>query len=243
MEFLLDPSNIVMVLTLSTLEIVLGIDNLVVLAMLLEPLPAKQKKPARKFAVGLALVTRIMLLFSIAWVISLTKPLFTLDILADHASEISAKDLFFIVGGIFLLYKSYSGLMELLGKSEELHITPKKINFWAIIIQAAIIDIIFSLDSVITAVGITEHIGLIVIAMCLTVIVMLFFVGVISDLIEKFPSLKILAITFIALIGIMLISGALGFEIPKSYIYSMMAFGAITEFLNIITTRKINSKK
>lgn len=233
MEFLLDPSNIAMVLTLSALEIVLGIDNLVVLAMLLEPLPAKQKKPARKFAVGLALFTRIALLFSISWVISLTKPLFNIDILPEHASEISVKDLFFITGGLFLLYKAFSGVLELKGLAEETVIKPKKINFWAVIIQAAIIDIVFSLDSVITAVGITEHIGLIVVAMCLTVLAMLFFVGIVSDLIEKFPSLKILAISFIALIGVMLISGTLGFEIPKSYIYSMMGAATFVEILNI----------
>ncbi len=231
MEWLSDPQAWVSLLTLTSLEIVLGIDNIIFISILAGRLPEHQRSRARTLGLLLAMITRILLLLSIAWVISLTEPLF-------YAFEhgVSGRDIILFGGGLFLLGKS----------THEIHATfedqqpsnqPKVLSgFLTTLIQIALLDIIFSLDSVITAVGMADHLPVMILAIVIAVVVMMFAAGPIGDFVERHPTLKMLALSFLILVGVSLVADGLSFHIPKGYIYFAMAFSLGVEILNMRLT-------
>ncbi|MGH6940501.1 TerC family protein [Hypericibacter sp.] len=233
MELLADPQAWLSLVTLTVLEIVLGIDNLVFIAVLVGKLPREQQPLARRLGIGVALGTRLLLLASIAWIAGLTQPAFTLF---DHA--ISWRDLVLILGGLFLIYKSTH---EIHGSLEgEAGGTSAKVQaaFMAVVIQIGILDIVFSLDSVITAVGMAEHFEIMVTAVVLAMIVMLVAAGPVSGFVERHPTVKMLALSFLLLIGTALVADGMGFHIPKGYIYAAMGFSVMVEGLNLLAKRR-----
>jgi predicted tellurium resistance membrane protein TerC len=231
-------------ITLTAMEIVLGIDNVIFLAIVAAKLPEKQQPRARRLGLAVALGTRLLLLFSLTFLMSLTRPLFTLpEMPLFHqmdAREISMRDLVLFVGGLFLIYKSTTEIHEKLeAEDHEASLAPRPTTSFAkVIVQIALIDIIFSLDSVITAIGMVEELWVMVTAMVLAMFVMLAFAGIISDFVAKHPTLKMLALSFLILIGVMLVAQALGQHIDKGYIYFAMAFGVGVEFLNLKLRKK-----
>ena len=231
MEWLTSPEIWVAFLTLTALEIVLGIDNIIFISILVSRLPKAMQPKARVFGLALAMGTRILLLLSITWVMRLTDDLFTVF---EHG--ISGRDLILFFGGLFLLFKStmeiYHGL-EGEEESQEADTGKAARGFMGIIIQIAIIDIVFSLDSVITAVGLVSHVPIMVAAIIISVIVMMLSAGTISEFIDKHPSLKILALSFLICVGTLLIAEAFGVHVPKGYVYFAMAFSLAVEALNI----------
>jgi len=228
-----NPEAWVTLVTLTILEIVLGIDNIIFLTILVAKVPKRLQHRTRLFGLGLAMVTRIMLLLSISWVMRLTQPLF--EVLAHG---FSGRDLILIGGGLFLLYKSIGEIYsETDGKVEHeselsLRETAEK-GVLAIVVQIAIIDIVFSLDSVITAVGLSNDIPVMVLAVVASVLVMMFAAKPIGDLVEKHPSIKLLALAFLVLVGIVLIVDGFGVHLPKGYLYTAMGFSLMVELLNI----------
>ncbi|WP_455212335.1 TerC family protein [Kaarinaea lacus] len=235
-EWVADPQAWVTLATLALLEIVLGIDNIIFITILTSSLPAEQRRKAMTMGLGLAMLSRIGLLFSLAWIMSLTKPMFTV-----WAQEISARDLLLIVGGLFLLAKSTIEIHKSLETESHVQIKSKSSGFFAVLIQIAIIDIIFSLDSVITAVGLARYLSVMVIAIILAVGVMLFAAQAVSGFIDKHPSLKMLALSFLVLIGTALMAEGFDIHVPKGYIYFAMAFSVTVEMLNIRLRRKVAS--
>lgn len=230
----------VALLALTLMEIVLGIDNIVFIAILADRLPEKQQAPARRLGLGAALITRILLLLSISWVLGLTKPLFSLSAmgipeqwLAHEVNEISMRDLILLVGGLFLIGKSVHEIHNKVEGSENAHTAPVAPSFAGVLFQIAILDIIFSLDSVITAVGMAREIWVMIVAVVLAVIVMLIFADTVSGFIRRHPTLKMLALSFLILIGVMLVAEGIGTHIDKGYIYFAMAFAVMVEFLNL----------
>jgi predicted tellurium resistance membrane protein TerC len=238
MEWLADPQVWISLLTLLALEIVLGIDNVIFISILAGRLPANQQKNARNIGLGLALVTRIILLLSISWVIGLTAPLFTLPIPDPAHPElgnlaISGKDLILLSGGLFLIGKSTYEIHHKLEGEEEGHAGAKAASFSGVIIQILILDIVFSLDSVITAVGMVDRIEIMIAAVVIAVAVMLAGAGAISDFVNRHPTVKMLALAFLILIGFTLVVEGIHVHIPKGYIYTAMAFSVLVEFLNL----------
>ncbi len=229
MEWLMNPEIWVAFLTLTALEIVLGIDNIIFISILVSRLPVEQQPKARFFGLALAMVTRIMLLLSISWVMQLTEDLFSV---MGHG--ISGRDLILLFGGLFLLWKSAMEIFHSLeGEEEAASAGGKTYGFMGIIIQIAIIDIVFSLDSVITAVGLVDHVPVMVAAIVISVIVMMLAASTISDFIDKHPSLKILALSFLTVVGTVLVAEAFGVHVPKGYVYFAMAFSLGVEAINI----------
>lgn len=230
MESLLQFDNLIALLTLTILEIVLGIDNIIFISILTGKLPAHEQARGRNIGLAFALLTRIALLFSITWVMSLTKPLFT----AMH-HEISGRDLILILGGMFLLAKSTQEIHNKLEGEEhdEKTRSGSKASFMSIIIQIMILDIVFSLDSVITAVGMSNHIEIMVLAVMIAVGFMMVFAEAISHFVHKHPTIKMLALAFLLLIGVTLIAEGFHNHIPKGYIYFAMAFSVFVEMLNL----------
>ncbi|MDQ3689092.1 MAG: TerC family protein [Chloroflexota bacterium] len=228
-EFLSDPQIWIALLTLTALEIVLGIDNIIFISILAGKLPADQQNRARVVGLGAAMVMRILLLFTISWVIGLTAPFF--EVLG---MEISGRDLILIGGGLFLLGKS---TLEIHGKLEgEEHATgagAKAASFAGVIAQIMLLDIVFSLDSVITAVGMADDLWVMITAVVIAVGVMMLSAGAISNFVNKHPTVKILALSFLLLIGTSLIAEGLEFHIPKGYIYFAMAFSVFVEVINL----------
>jgi predicted tellurium resistance membrane protein TerC len=231
MEWLIDPQIWVSLLTLTALEIVLGIDNIIFISILAGKLPAEQQARARKLGLSLALITRILLLCSITWLMKLTTDLFTLPVLNEG---ISGKDLILLVGGLFLIGKSVVEVHEKL-EGVEGHANPvgRGAQFARVIVQILLLDIVFSLDSVITAVGMADNLGVMITAVIIALVVMLAFAGAISDFVNRHPTLKMLALSFLILIGVTLVGEALGQHIPKGYIYFSMAFAFGVEMLNL----------
>ena len=230
------PEAWIALLTLAVLEIVLGIDNIVFISILVDKLPAKDRPRGRFLGLALAMVTRILLLLSITWVMSLTKPLFTL-----LSQEITGKDLVLIFGGLFLIYKSTKEIHEKLEGDPEGHVRDSVgagAAFGAVLVQIAILDIVFSLDSVITAVGMAQHIGIMVIAVMIAVGFMMIFAGAVSDFVNKHPTVKMLALSFLLMIGTALIGEGLHFHIPKGYVYFAMGFSVFVEMLNLKAKKK-----
>lgn len=228
MEMLSDPQVWLAFGTLTALEIVLGIDNIIFISILVGRLPREQQKRGRLIGLSLAMGTRILLLLSLTWLMKLTYPLFTIA-----GNEISGKDLILIVGGLFLLAKSTMEIHHGLEGVEESVQTVAKASFVSVITQIAIIDIVFSLDSVITAVGMADDVEVMIAAVVVAVLIMMVLSGPISDFVDRHPTIKMLALSFLILIGTALVGEGLGFHIPKGYIYFAMAFSVAVEMLNI----------
>jgi len=233
MEWLSDPSIWIAFATLTVLEIVLGIDNIIFISILAGKLPAEQQGRARIIGLTLALVMRVILLFSLSWVIGLTAPLFTV-----FGEEISGRDLVLIVGGLFLLAKSTHEIHGSL-EGEEGHKSSKVYaSFGAVLVQIALLDIVFSLDSVITAVGMVDRIEIMIAAVVISIAFMMFFAKSIGEFVQKHPTIKMLALAFLLLIGVTLIAEGFDQHIPKGYIYFAMAFSVMVEFLNMKLRKK-----
>jgi len=228
LEWIFEPQYLIALLTLTVLEIVLGIDNIIFISILAGKLPVVKRKKARIIGLALAMITRIALLFSLTWIMRLTNPLFNI-----LSQEISWRDLILIFGGLFLLAKSTHEIHDKLEGEEgkaSIKIIP---SFNAVIIQIILLDIIFSLDSVITAVGMVDKLMVMVIAVVIAVIFMMWFSGKISDFVEDHPTIKMLALSFLLLIGVTLITEGFDQHIPKGYIYFAMAFSVFVEMLNL----------
>ncbi len=238
MDWLFNPEAWIALLTLTALEIVLGIDNIIFISILVGRLPARQRGKGRVLGLGLAMLTRIMLLLSLSWVMKLTAPLFTV-----LAQEISGRDIILICGGLFLIWKSTMEIHQSLEGAEEERSAKVYAGFAATLIQIAVIDIIFSLDSVITAVGLANQVAVMIIAIVLAVIVMMFASRAIGEFVERHPTVKVLALSFLVLIGVALIAEGFDLHIPKGYIYFAMAFSVIVEMLNIRMRKKAKPVK
>ncbi|MGV1100396.1 TerC family protein [Thiovibrio sp. JS02] len=228
MHWLTDPQAWLALATLTALEIVLGIDNIIFITILTGRLPEQQRGRGRSLGLALAMLTRIGLLLSLAWVMNLTEPLLTL-----LGKEISGRDLILLGGGLFLLAKSTHEIHTSLEGVEEVQQARPLASFAGVLIQIALIDIIFSLDSVITAVGLARHLPVMILAIVISVGVMLFAAGPVGDFVEKHPTLKMLALSFLLLIGFTLMGEGFGLHIPKGYIYFAMAFSVGVEMLNL----------
>lgn len=229
---------IVPLLTLTAMEIVLGIDNVVFLAIVVGKLPKQQQKLARQVGLGLALGMRILLLLGIKWIMGLTETLFELPALfgimeRPAARAISAKDLILIVGGLFLIGKSTFEIHERLEGPEEKPMAKAAANFGLALVQIVMLDLIFSLDSVITAVGMARDVWVMIVAMIIAVGVMLVFAGTIGDFVHRHPTMKILALSFLILIGVMLVAEGFDQHIDRGYIYFAMAFSLVVELINL----------
>ncbi len=232
MELLTDPDTWIALITLTTLEVVLGIDNIVFISILAGKLPVEQRERARQVGLLAAMGMRILLLLAIGWVVGLTEPLFSIA-----GRDISGRDIILIGGGLFLLAKA---TWEIHGRLEgEEHATNVKAasSFGSVIVQIMLLDIVFSLDSVITAVGMTNQLPVMIAAVVIAVLVMLVASGKVSELIERHPTLKMLALSFLLLIGVVLVAEGLGQHVERGYIYFAMGFSVLVEFLNIRSSR------
>ena len=239
MELLSDPQVWLAFLTLTALEIVLGIDNIIFISILVGRLPKAVQQRGRTIGLALAMLTRILLLLSITWVMSLQA-----ELLAISGRGFSGRDLILIGGGLFLLAKSTLEIHTGLEGAEEEHRESKgRATFTSVILQIAIIDIVFSLDSVITAVGMVDHVEVMIAAVIVAVVVMMFLAGPIGDFVDRHPTIKMLALSFLILIGTALVGEGVGFHIPKGYIYFAMAFSVAVEMLNIRVRKRLEPVK
>ena len=228
MEQLLTPENLIALLTLTVLEIVLGIDNIIFISILVNKLPESKRALARNLGLGLAMGTRILLLFSISFILSFTVPLFAV---MNH--EISGRDLVLLAGGLFLIWKStFEVHSSLEGEEHEVKVKGKD-ALMAILFQIMMLDIIFSIDSVITAVGMVESLTVMTTAIMIAVIIMMFAAKSIGEFVEAHPTVKMLALSFLIMVGVMLIAESLDFHIPRGYVYFSLAFSVAVEMLNI----------
>lgn len=228
-EWIADPEAWVSLATLAALEIVLGIDNIIFISILVGRLPERQRQSGRILGLALAMLTRILLLMSLAWMMKLTAPLFTV-----FNQEISGRDLILLIGGLFLIIKSSGEIKEAINHQEHHNSESKnKVSYLGVLIQIAVLDIVFSLDSVITAVGMASHLPVMILAIIIAVGVMMFAAKPIGDFVDTHPTLKILALAFLVLVGISLIAESLDIHIPKGYIYFAMGFSVVVEILNI----------
>jgi predicted tellurium resistance membrane protein TerC len=233
-EWLSDPAGWTALLTLTALEIILGIDNIIFISILSDRLPPNQRNSARTTGLLLAMFMRIGLLFSIGWMLGLTAPLFSL---LGHA--FTGRDLILIAGGLFLIYKSTTEIHAKLEGEEHVRETGgRPVSFASVIAQILLLDIVFSLDSVITAIGMTSNIMIAVVAVVISVGIMLFAARPLSEFVSRHPTIKILALSFLLLLGMTLVAEGFGQHIPKGYIYFAMAFSLFVEFLNLRLRRK-----
>ncbi len=228
MEWLTDPQVWMALVTLTALEIVLGIDNIIFISIQASKLPAHEQKKARQVGLALAMFIRVALLFSLSWLMGLTAPLFSV-----LGNEISGRDLILISGGLFLLWKSTMEIHEKLEGEEVVAAARVGATFSAVIVQILLLDVVFSLDSIITALGMANKLGIMIAAVVIAVGFMMFFAGKISDFVDKHPTIKMLALSFLLLIGVALIGDGLDMHIPKGYIYFAMAFSVLVEMLNL----------
>ena len=229
-DWIADPNAWVALATLTALEIVLGIDNIIFLSILVGRLPPARRNVARRLGLALAMGTRIALLLSLTWIMRLTEPLFTLW------QEISGRDLILIAGGLFLLWKSVHEIHNALEGEDsggERTVAPAAAGFASILVQIAVIDIVFSLDSVITAVGLADQVAVMVLAIVISVGVMMFAARPIGEFVEAHPTIKMLALAFLVLVGVTLMSEGFDVHVPKGYIYFALAFSVAVEMLNI----------
>ena len=228
MEEILSVSGLISFLSLTLMEIVLGIDNIVFISILVARLPAEQQPKGRFIGIGLALLVRIMLLFAISWLVTATTPLFTI-----LGMPFSVRDLILIAGGLFLLYKSTTEIHHKLEGAEESNKEVKAVSFSSVITQIILLDIVFSFDSILTAIGLVDNIWIMIVAVVISMGVMLLAAKSISDFIEKHPTVKMLALSFLLLIGVMLVLEGFEVHIPKFAIYFAIFFSLFVEFLNI----------
>lgn len=228
MDALLSVNALIPFLTLFALELILGVDNVIFISILSSRLPPNQQKKARTVGLSLAVLTRIALLLSLSWVISLTAPLFSV-----FNEEISGRDLILLIGGLFLIAKSTHEIHQKLEAEEEVTQAKAHSNFASVIIQILILDVVFSLDSVITAVGMVKHISIMIAAVIASTFVMILSASAISGFVDRHPTIKMLALSFLILIGVTLIAEGLDQHISKGYIYFAMGFSLFVETLNI----------
>lgn len=239
MEWLTNPEIWIAFFTLTALEIVLGIDNIIFISILVSRLPLHQQAKGRIIGLSLAMGTRILLLLSITWIMRLTNNLF---VVLEHV--VSGRDLILFFGGLFLLFKSTIEIWHSVeGEAEAEHGSSVKAGFVSVILQIAVIDIIFSLDSVITAVGLVQHVPVMIAAIIISIAVMMLAASTISNFINKHPSLKVLALSFLIVVGTLLIAEAFGVHVPKGYIYFAMAFSLGVEALNIKMRNAMKNKR
>jgi predicted tellurium resistance membrane protein TerC len=227
MEWLLDPQIWIALLTLTALEIVLGIDNIVFISILSGGLPANSQRRARLWGLGLAMIMRVLLLLSLSWIMRLTTPLFSIV-----NFDVSGRALILIGGGLFLIAKSTREIHHKLEDDDRVA-GQAAASFSGVLVQIVLLDIVFSLDSVITAVGMVDEIGVMIAAVMIAVGTMMIFAGRISRFLERYPTFKMLALSFLLLIGVNLIGDGLGFHIPKGYTYFAMGFSVLVEMLNL----------
>jgi predicted tellurium resistance membrane protein TerC len=228
MEWINDPQAWIALLTLTLLEIVLGIDNVIFISILSGKLPGPQQKKARNIGLAAAMIMRILLLLSLAWIVKLTAPLFTV-----MGVEISGRDLILLVGGLFLMAKATHEIHDKLEGPEGEAVVRTAPSLRSVIVQIMLLDIVFSLDSVITAVGMAQHLAVMITAVVISVGIMLFAAGSISAFVDRHPTVKMLALSFLLLIGMALIAEGFDVHIPKGYIYFAMGFSVFVELLNI----------
>lgn len=240
MEWLSNPEIWISLITLTVLEIVLGIDNIIFISIMASKLPESSQKKARQVGLALAMITRVLLLLSLTWIMTLTTPLFNMaEWIGLTEGEwyeklsVSGRDLILIIGGLFLIYKSTREIHEKLEGDEHAVQTKAVVTFTGVIIQILLLDVVFSLDSVITAVGMADHIGVMIAAVVIAVGVMMLSAGGISDFVNKHPTVKMLALSFLLLIGVSLLAEGFEQHIPKGYIYFAMAFSVLVEMLNL----------
>jgi len=249
-SWLSDPNAWAALATLTLLEIVLGIDNIIFLSILVDRLPAHQRKTGRIFGLGLAMITRLMLLATIKWIMGLKSVIFSIPIapafwkMTPHVAEhsgmlgITGKGLILLLGGFFLIWKSTKEIHQSMEEAGDAEISVRGNSFFAVLIQIAIIDIVFSLDSVITAAGMADDLMVMALAVIISVGIMMFASGPISEFVSRHPTVKMLALAFLIMIGTALVAEGLHFEVPKGYIYFAMAFSLAVEMLNIKTRAK-----
>lgn len=238
-SWIYSPSAWAALITLTLLEIVLGIDNIIFIAILVTRLPESQRDKARVMGLVFAMLTRILLLISIFWIMKLVEPLFSV-----FGVEISGKDLILIGGGLFLIWKSTREIHTQMQHEEHNMIQSRsKVGFFGILVQIAILDIVFSLDSVITAVGMADHLFIMIIAVIIAVIIMMIASKYIAKFVDDNPTIKILALAFLILVGVTLIAEGLDFHISKGYIYFAMAFSLSVESINIYISKKSRNNK
>lgn len=233
MDPLFSIHSIIPFLTLFALELVLGIDNIIFISIISDRLPVSQRRNARTIGLSLAILTRIALLFSLSWVMNLTSPLFTI-----FSQEISGRDLILILGGLFLIAKSTHEIHQKLEGGEEEQAKKKISSFLSVLVQILLLDIVFSLDSVITAVGMVNDLPIMVAAIISSTIVMIFASHSIAEFVDRHPTIKVLALSFLVLIGVALLAEGFDTHIPKGYIYFSMTYALIVEFLNIRMRKK-----
>ena len=228
MDWLTDPQSWIALLTLTSLEIVLGIDNIIFISILSDKLPVERRDTARRTGLLLAMGTRILLLFSLSWLTGLTTPLFQVI-----SFEVTGRTLILLLGGLFLLAKATFEIHEKLEGEEHEKKAEVAVSFSSVILQILLLDIVFSLDSVITAVGMVDELAIMIIAVIIAVMIMLWAAGPISDFVNERPTVKMLALSFLLLIGFSLVAEGFEVHIPKGYIYFAMGFSVLVEFLNI----------
>jgi predicted tellurium resistance membrane protein TerC len=239
METLLNPEIWIALATLTALELVLGIDNIIFISILAGKLPAHQRDKARRLGITLAAVTRLGLLLTIAWIVGLTAPLFSV-----FGHEFSWRDLILIGGGLFLIAKATHEIHQKLEGASE-HVTAAKAvqaSFTAVIVQIMILDIVFSLDSIITAVGMVDERWVMVAAILISIVFMLMFAKPIGEFVERHPTVKVLALSFLIMIGLVLIADGFGLHIPKGYVYTTMAFSVFVEMINLWIRKREQAK-
>ena len=237
-ELLSDPHAWIALITLIALELVLGIDNIIFISILVDRLPHQRREMARKLGLFLAMFMRVGLLFVLSWVIGLTQPLFTL-----LSQEISGRDSILIAGGMFLLWKSTREVHQLLEGGEYAPSARVQATFSGVIVQIILIDIVFSLDSIITAVGMVDEIAIMVTAVIVSVLLMMVFAGQIGRVVSAHPTIKMLALAFLFVIGVVLIADGFDHHVPKGYVYFAMAFSVAVEALNIRIRRRRDSSE
>jgi predicted tellurium resistance membrane protein TerC len=236
MEWILDPQMWIALITLTALEIVLGIDNVVFISIVAGKLPVKSQKKARLVGLALAMIMRVLLLLSLSWIMGLTEPLFAIGNL-----EVSGRALILIGGGLFLLAKSTREIHHRIEGGDEHGTGAIRASLSAVLVQIVLLDAVFSLDSVITAVGMVDEIAVMVVAVILAVVVMMIFAEPVSRFIDRHPTMKMLALSFLLLIGVNLIAEGVGFHIPKGYTYFAMGFSLLVEMLNLKVRKRKRS--
>ncbi len=237
-----EPQIWVSLITLTILEVVLGIDNIIFISILSGKLPPEQQRKARQIGLALAMITRILLLCGLAWIVKLEKPFFE-QTFWQWKVAVSGRDLILIIGGLFLIAKSTFEIHEKLEGVDGEKTKGMAASFSSILVQIALLDIVFSLDSVITAVGMVKEVGVMIAAVIIAVLAMLLFVNQISDFVDKHPSIKMLALSFLILIGVLLVAEGFHQHIPKGYVYFSMAFSVLVEMLNIRMHKKAKTVK
>lgn len=238
MELLSDPNIWVAFLTLTVLELVLGIDNIIFISILVDKLPEKQREFARLLGLALAMFMRIGLLLVVSWLVALTAPLFTV-----YQQEISGRDIILIAGGLFLIWKSTREIHHMFEDPEEKKAINVRATFGAVIVQVILIDMIFSLDSIITAVGMVDEVEVIIAAIVASVVLMVLFAPHIGRFVSSHPSVKTIALSFLVVIGVVLIADGFDYHVPKGYIYFSLAFAVVVEMINIGAVRRSRHKK